>query len=46
MSTTVSRSSLLAIAAPEVDANVNRAVDALGRTVIPTVDLLRIGLVF
>lgn len=46
LSTTVSRSSLLAAAAPEVDANVNRAIDALGRTVIPTVDLLRIGLVF
>jgi hypothetical protein len=45
LSTTASRSSLLAVAAPEVDAQLSTATN-LGRTVLPTIDLLRIGLVF
>ena len=46
ITTTVTRSSLLAVAAPDVDARVTTATDLLGRTVLPTVDLLRVGLVF
>lgn len=46
VSTTVSRSSLLALAAPEVDSQVTSYADLLGRTPLPTIDLLRVGLVF
>lgn len=46
ISTSVSRSSLLALADPQLDARITSATDSLGRTVIPTVDLLRVGLVF
>jgi hypothetical protein len=46
LSTTVSRSSLLALAAPSVDAQVSGYADMLGRTPLPTIDLLRLGLVF
>lgn len=46
VATTVSRSSLLSVAAPELDARITTATNLLGRTVIPTVDLLRVGLVF
>jgi hypothetical protein len=46
ISTTVSRSSLLAVAAPSVDATITSATNTLGRTVLPTVDLLRLGVVF
>lgn len=45
VATTVSRSSLLSVAAPELDARITTATNVLGRTVIPTVDLLRVGLV-
>lgn len=46
IATTVSRSSLLAVDAPNVDAQITSATNLLGRTVLPTVDLLKIGLVF
>lgn len=46
IATTVSRSSLLALAAPEVDGRVTTATDLLGRVPLPTLDLLRVGLVF
>lgn len=46
LSTTVSRSSLLAVASPSTDAQITQYTNLMGRTVIPTVDLLRIGLVF
>ncbi len=46
LSTTVSRSSLLALAAPSVDAQVTGYAEMLGRTPLPTIDLLRVGLVF
>ena len=46
LSTTVSRSSLLAAAAPEVDARITSATETFGKSVIPTVDLLKIGVVF
>lgn len=46
VSTTVSRSSLLAVAAPELDGRITGYADTIGRTPIPTIDLLRIGLVF
>jgi hypothetical protein len=46
LSTTVSRSSLLAAASPATDAQITSWTNTMGRTVIPTLDLLRIGLVF
>lgn len=46
LSTTVSRSSLLALASPDLDAKVTSASDMLGRTPLPTIDLLRLGLLF
>lgn len=46
ISTTVSRSSLLAVASPSLDANITTATNTLGRTVLPTLDLLRLGVVF
>ncbi len=46
ISSTVSRSALLALAAPELDGQITSTADTLGRTVLPTVDLLKIGLVF
>jgi hypothetical protein len=46
ISTSVSRSSLLAVAAPEIDARISSATNMLGRSVLPTTDLLRVGLVF
>jgi hypothetical protein len=46
LSTTVSRSSLLALASPTTDAQITSATNTLGRTVIPTLDLIRIGVVF
>ena len=45
VASTMSRSSVLSIAAPELDARIRTATSLLGRTVIPTVDLLRVGLV-
>jgi len=46
LSTTVSRSSLLAVASPTTDAEITKWTNTMGRTVIPTLDLLRIGVVF
>ncbi len=46
ISTTVSRSSLLASASPQTDAQITSATNMLGRSVLPTLDLLRVGLVF
>jgi len=46
IATTVSRSSLLALAAPDVDDRVTNATNVLGRVPLPTLDLLRVGLVF
>ena len=46
LSTTVSRSSLLAAASPATDAEITKWTNTMGRTVIPTLDLIRIGLVF
>ena len=42
----VTRSSRLAAIAPEVDASLARVSNTFARTIIPTIDLLRIGLVF
>jgi hypothetical protein len=44
-STTVSRSSLLAVAPPSLDATITTAPNALRRTVLPPLDLLRLGVV-
>ena len=46
LTTTVSRSTLLALADPALDARITRATDTLGRTPLPTIDLLRIGVMF
>jgi hypothetical protein len=46
LSTTVSRASLLAVASPTTDAEITKWTNTMGRTVIPTLDLLRIGVVF
>jgi hypothetical protein len=46
LTSTVTRSSLLAVASPELDARITDATDVLGRTVIPTIDLLRVGVLF
>ena len=46
LSTTVSRSSLLAALAPDTDAQITSTTNTLGRTVLPTLDLLRVGVVF
>ena len=45
LSTTVARSSAISAVAPDLDARITTATSLLGRTVIPTVDLLRVGLV-
>lgn len=46
LSTTVTRSSLLALVSPETDARITSATDTLGRTPLPTIDLLRLGMIF
>ena len=46
LSTTVSRSTLLALASPTLDARITSAADTLGKTPLPTIDLLRIGVMF
>ena len=46
ISTTVSRSTLLALASPSLDSQITRAADTLGKTPLPTIDLLRIGVMF
>lgn len=46
ISTTVSRSSLLAAASPETDAQITSATNTFGKTVLPTIDLIRLGVVF
>lgn len=46
LSTTVSRCSLLAALSPDADARITSTTNTLGRTVLPTLDLLRLGVVF
>jgi hypothetical protein len=46
ISTTVSRASLLAAASPSTDAQITNVTNTLGRTWLPTIDLLRVGVVF
>ncbi len=45
VATKLTRSSALSAVAPELDEHVRMATSLLGRSVIPTVDLLRVGLV-
>lgn len=46
ITTTVSRSTLLALASPSLDSRITSAADLLGKTPLPTIDLLRIGVMF
>jgi hypothetical protein len=46
IATTVSRSSLLFMVSPQADAQITTTTNLLGRSVLPTLDLLRVGLVF
>lgn len=46
LGSSVTRSTSTTLTGLDVDARVTSAADALGRTVLPTIDLLRLGLVF